>query len=119
MERRPYQHGFHQVELELEQIYLEIKQKLIMVCNMARAGRVLVSGHIGTMPEELDVTKSSEKRLQELTERLQARPTQPEVPVRNMPSWEGLQDVIINDTTDPSRLGSLTKSIIKREGKDG
>jgi len=84
-----------------------------MVCRLARAGRVLVSGHLGDMPPEPDVTKTSEVRLQELTERLQPRSSQDDF-IGHLPAQGGLQDVIINDTTSPARLGNLIKGLIKQ-----
>ena len=71
-----------------------------MVCSLARAGKVLVSGQIGTMPEEPDVTKTSERRLQELTEKLQPRAGQPVAVIHNLPEWGGVLDVD-NISLDP------------------
>ena len=75
-------------------------------------GGDLLFGHIGSMPPEIDVTKSTEKRVEESMEVLQIRSSMPDIIIKDDLKYSGVVDPSFEHSVDP--IDSLRKKLLQQ-----
>jgi hypothetical protein len=85
--------------------------------DVASAGKILVTGYIGTKPPAFS-TEHSEQFSEESMEQLQVRTSSPDIPIGNEPVWGGAADASV-ESTAPNRFEILAQKLHRQLGGRG